>query len=196
MKVRESGMPVEATWAKFFDADAAIERLLGAERVAGDLVEFGCGYGTFTIPTAQHTLGIVTALDIEPEMVDCVQKKATSAGIFNIRCELRDFIAQGTGLGNGTQAHALIFNLLHLEQPIALLREALRVLRPDGMLSVIHWRSDVPTPRGPSSAIRPTPQQCWQWIEEAGFRDIHAVDLQNCCPYHFALAARCQNKTT
>jgi hypothetical protein len=51
------------------------------------------------------------------------------------------------------------------------------------------WRSDIPPPRGPSLAIRPTPEHCRIWLEEAGFRSIQAVDLHNCCPYHFRLLA-------
>lgn len=187
MKVRDSGMPEEAVWATFFDAGAALDMLIGWEGIAGDLVEFGCGYGTFTMPAAWRARGIVTALDIEPEMVDCVRGKAEELGLGNVRCELRDFIAEGTGLGDGTQSHAMIFNLLHLERPVALLKEAYRVLRVDGGLSVMHWRSDIPTPRGPALEIRPSPEQCRAWMAAADFRHIESVDLADCCPYHFGL---------
>jgi len=187
MKVRDSGMPEEAVWAAFFDADAALDRLIGREGIAGDLVEFGCGYGTFTMPAARRTRGLVTALDIETEMVDCVRGKAEELGLDNVRCALRDFIAEGTGLGDGTQSHAMIFNLLHLERPVALLKEAHRVLRVGGGLSVMHWRSDIPTPRGPALEIRPSPEQCRAWMAAADFRHIESVDLADCCPYHFGL---------
>lgn len=187
MKVRDSGMPEEAVWATFFDAGAALDRLIGREGIAGDLVEFGAGYGTFTMPAARRARGIVTALDIEPEMVDCVRGKAEELGLDNVRCELRDFIAEGTGLGDGTQSHAMIFNLLHLERPVALLKEAHRVLRVGGGLSVMHWRSDIPTPRGPALEIRPSPEQCRAWMAAADFRHIEFVDLADCCPYHFGL---------
>ena len=33
--------------------------------LCGDVVEFGCGYGTFTIPAAQLIEGKLIALDIE-----------------------------------------------------------------------------------------------------------------------------------
>lgn len=190
MKGRESAMPEESYWATFFDADAAMKALFGGEEVAGDLVEFGCGYGTFTLPAALHTRGTVTALDIDPQMVACVGQKARSMNLPNIRAEVRDFVAQGTGLGSGTQAHAMIFNLLHLEDPVPLLREALRVLRVGGVLSVIHWRSDIPTPRGPSLDIRPRPEQCRAWMAEAGFTHIESVDLRASCPFHFGLIAK------
>lgn len=189
MKGRESGMPDEAYWASFFEADAAVDRLLGLS-VEGNVIEFGCGYGSFTVPAARRTAGAVTALDIEPEMVDCVRRKAVACNLSNIQAEVRDFVAHGTGVATGSQAHAMIFNLLHLEQPVALLREAYRTLQDGGVLSVIHWRSDIPTPRGPSLAIRPTPEQCRIWMAQAGFRAIESVDLQNCCPFHFGLLAR------
>jgi len=189
MKGRESGMPDEAYWASFFEAEVAIDRLLGP-LVEGNVIEFGCGYGSFTVPAARRTAGCVTALDIEPEMVDCVRQKAITFDLPNIQAEVRDFVAHGTGVATGSQAHAMIFNLLHLEQPVDLLREAYRTLQDGGVLSVIHWRSDIPTPRGPSLAIRPTPAQCREWMAEARFRAIESVDLQSCCPFHFGLLAR------
>lgn len=189
MKGRESSMPDEAYWASFFEADAAVDRLLGLS-VEGNVIEFGCGYGSFTVPAARRTAGYVTALDIESEMVEIVRQKAVTFDLPNIQAEVRDFVAHGTGVATGSQAHAMIFNLLHLEQPVALLHEAYRTLQDGGVLSVIHWRSDIPTPRGPSLAIRPTPEQCHIWMAEAGFSAIESVDLQSCCPFHFGLLAR------
>ena len=190
MKGRESGMPEEDYWASFFDADRAVETLLGDSDLQGNLVEFGCGYGTFTLLAAQRITGKVTALDIEPDMVTSVRCKAEMGGLSNIHVVLRDFVAQGTGLADGSQAHAMIYNLLHLENPNALLAEAYRILRPDGVLSVIHWRNDIPTPRGPSLAIRPSPDQCQRWMAQAGFEAVELVDLQHCCPFHFGLIGR------
>jgi len=43
------------------------------------------------------------------------------------------------GLGSGTQSHAMILNLLHLEQPLALLREASRTFRGGEAVAVMHW---------------------------------------------------------
>jgi ubiquinone/menaquinone biosynthesis C-methylase UbiE len=190
MKGRESGMPEEAYWASFFDAEAVIDTLLGPAAESGNVVEFGCGYGTFTLAAARRTRGIVTALDIDPKMVATVKKKAQALAMPHIRAELRDFVGHGSGLSTGTQQHAMIFNLLHLEQPVALLQEAHRILQQGGELSVMHWRSDIPTPRGPSLSIRPTPEQCRAWMTEAGFHSIEEVDLQTSCPFHFGLLAK------
>jgi cyclopropane fatty-acyl-phospholipid synthase-like methyltransferase len=103
MKARESGMPEEAYWESFFDADATMELLFNASGLSGHLVEFGCGYGTFTVPAVQRTHGVVTALDIEPLMVERVRQRAETLGLSNVRAEIRDFVAQGSGLESGTQ---------------------------------------------------------------------------------------------
>ena len=182
-------MPDEDYWTSFFDAEVAVETLFGEQAVQGDLVEFGGGYGTFTLPAARRTTGMVTALDIEPEMVERLQQRAKGSHLSNLCIELRDFVASGTGLKSASQAHAMIFNLLHLEHPVALLQEAHRVLKPGGRVSVIHWRSDIPTPRGPSLDIRPTPQHCRIWLKEAGFVRITSVDLHESCPFHYGLVA-------
>ena len=190
MKGRESGMPDEAYWESFFNAEEALDALLGAGSLTGDIVEFGCGYGTFTLPAARRTQGIVTALDIEPQMVTRVREKAVQLDLPNVHASLRDFVAEGTGLKAGSQAYALMFNLLHLEQPVALLQEAHRALVPGGQIAIMHWRSDISTPRGPSAEIRPSPHDCRAWLEEANFYDISVVDLHSSCPYHFGMVAR------
>jgi len=192
MKVRESGMPDEAYWSSFFAPEGMLDRLLLVAGADYNIVEFGCGYGTFTLPAARRTRGQVTALDIEAAMVTLVQQKAEASGQDNVRALVQDFMAHGTGLADGSQGHAMIFNLLHLEEPVSLLREAYRTLQPGGTLSVIHWRSDIDTPRGPPLAIRPTPAQCRAWLVEAGFPSVVQVDLQAYAPYHFGLVAQRQ----
>src|SRR3546814_15806514 len=64
----------------------------------GNVIEFGCGYGSFTMPAARCTSELVTALDIEPAMIAVVREKAANLGLHNIRAEVRDFVADGTGV--------------------------------------------------------------------------------------------------
>jgi SAM-dependent methyltransferase len=188
MKVRDSGMPDEDMWIGFFDP-AKVLSVLGLDRGLHDLVEFGCGYGTFTLAAAGIAAGTVHSLDIEPEMVEVVRQKCDEAGISNVRAEVRDFVAEGTGLGNNSMDAALLFNILHHEEPVALMKEALCVLKPNGMLAVIHWNYDPATPRGPAMEIRPRPEQCIEWGIKAGFRfnERNRYDLP---PYHFGLLFR------
>lgn len=190
MKGRESGMPDEAYWASFFDPEGILDRLLVTKDDCYNLLEFGCGYGTFTLPAASRTRGQVTALDIEPEMVTLVGQRTREMSIGNVRAEVRDFVEDGTGVEDGSQGHAMVFNLLHIEHPLSLLREAYRTLQPGGIVSIIHWRSDIETPRGPPLAIRPKPVQCAAWLTEVGFDSVVHVDLGPAAPYHFGLLAQ------
>jgi SAM-dependent methyltransferase len=88
MKTRESGVPEEGVWATFFTPEEVV-RKLGLPAL-GDVVDFGCGCGTFTIPAAQITSGTVYAMDIDPEMVAVTEAKA--AALPNVRVYLRDFV--------------------------------------------------------------------------------------------------------
>lgn len=188
MKVRDSGMPDEEMWGGFFEPSKVLS-VFGLDRGVQDLVEFGCGYGTFTLAAAGITPGTVHALDIEPEMVAVVRQKCAAAAITNVQAAVRDFVAEGTGLDDNSMDAALLFNILHHEEPVALMKEALRVLRPNGMLTVIHWNYDPTTPRGPAMAIRPRPEQCIEWGREAGFcfSERNRYDLP---PYHYGLLFR------
>jgi ubiquinone/menaquinone biosynthesis C-methylase UbiE len=188
MKIRDSGMPDEAYWDSFFDPICMVTKL-DCTGPCGDVVEFGCGYGTFTIPTAKQISGRVIALDIEPEMVAETVRKAESEGLPNVVGIVRDFVADGCGLLDQQVGRTMLFNILHVENPTALLQEARRVLIPGGEVAIIHWRSDVPTPRGPSLLIRPTAEQCRGWGEQAGLAFVRYEALC-CCSWHWGLVMR------
>ena len=74
MKTRESGMPEESMWQGLFDPETVL-KMLGLTSACQKVVDFGCGYGTFTIPAARIVSGIATA-DIEAEMVELTRRKA------------------------------------------------------------------------------------------------------------------------
>jgi len=186
MKTRESGMPDESMWSGFFSPEQTLAKL-GLAGSCGDVVDFGCGYGTFTIPAAwivAGTPGIVHALDIEADMIEATRRKAADAGLENVRVTRRDFVADGTGLTDGSVDYVMLFNILHCEQPEVLLREAYRVLTAGGRLGITHWNYDPTTPRGPSMDIRLRPEQCRERAEEVGFQLAvpHKIDLP---PYHY-----------
>jgi ubiquinone/menaquinone biosynthesis C-methylase UbiE len=185
MKGRESGMPVEEYWESFFDASCIVRKLDCGESRLG-LVEFGCGYGQFTLPAARIAKGPVFALDIEPEMVTTTEQKARDEGLENVSVELRDFVEHGTGRPDSSVDYAMLFNILHIENPVRLLEEARRILVPGGKVGIIHWRSDIATPRGPSLEIRPKVEECWAWGEQAGLAIVRSEPL-SCCSYHFGL---------
>jgi len=185
MKTRESRMPEESLWSTFFAPEEVLARL-GLTADCRDVVDFGCGYGTFTIPAARIVRGVIYAIDIEPDMVAATEAKAQAAGLVNVRVQQRDFVAEGSGLPDAAVDYVMLFNILHAEDPLALLREARRVLSAGGRLGIMHWIYDPTTPRGPRMEIRPRPEQCRAWAEQAGFRlaGPERIDLP---PYHYGL---------
>jgi SAM-dependent methyltransferase len=90
-------------------------------------------------------------------------------------------------MDRGFGVHAdvvLLFNILHCNEPVKLLRHAADALRPGGEVLVIHWRYGE-TPRGPSLDIRPRPEQVVEWGRRAGLKLAgEAIDLP---PWHYGL---------
>jgi SAM-dependent methyltransferase len=179
-------MPTVDVWEDFFDPPAILETL-GCHGISGDAVEFGCGYGTFTLPAAKRISGIVYALDIDPTMVAATADRALTQGIRNIVVEERDFLARGSGRPDSSVSLVLLFNILHIEAPIGLLCEAHRNLREGGAAVVIHWKRSIETPRGPPLAMRPSMEQCQAWAETAQLQSRKLVSELPNSPWHWGM---------
>jgi len=177
-------MPDERLWAEFFNIDLIFSELQINSGI-GDLVEIGCGYGTFTIPAALEITGNLYAFDIEKEMIDLVKQKVTGEHLSNVILNQRDILTQTTGLADNSVDYVMLFNILHNDSPLDFLIEAHRILKMNGKVGIIHWRSDIPTPRGPDLSIRPRPEQIIHWIEKLNFHLIKTPVIIN--PYHFGL---------
>jgi SAM-dependent methyltransferase len=184
-KVRDSGMPPQQLWESFFDP-AAILDALGAHRIDGDAVEFGSGYGTFTIPAARRASGTVYALEIDPEMALATRARARAAGLANVEVLERDFVSHGSGRPSGSADYVMLFNVLHFEEPAVLLAEAHRILKDGGRAGVMHWNRDPDTPRGPALTIRPAPEDCVRWAVQVGLRATAPRALAG-TPWHWGV---------
>jgi SAM-dependent methyltransferase len=176
VRIRDSGMPDEAYWESLFDVPLTLE-LLGASKL-GDVAELGCGYGTFSIPVARAISGTLFTFDIDPLMVERTRERA--AGL-RIDCQVRDVMADGFGV-TGLDA-VLLFNILHCDDPVSLLRLAACAVRPGGLVLVTHWQHGE-TPRGPNLDIRPEPEQIAQWASQVGLVSGPTIDLP---PWHYGL---------
>ncbi|RPI71448.1 MAG: class I SAM-dependent methyltransferase [Ignavibacteriales bacterium] len=184
MKIRDSGMPPEDYWQTLFNVELILEKLLINEKIT-DAAEFGSGYGTFSIPAAKKIKGNLFALDIEDEMIHILNKKNAEQGIQNIKVIKTDFMKHGTGLQNNSVDYVMMSNILHAEEPVQLLNESFRILKPGGKAGIIHWIYSDETPRGPSLNIIPKPKQCINWLIKSGFKILkEKISLP---PYHYGL---------
>lgn len=185
MKLRESGMPAEDYWETLLNPEAILTRFR-LDATIRDVAELGCGYGTFTLPLARRIAGRVHAIDIDQTMVERTAARAVDEGIRNIAAAQRDVLTQGYGCPDASCDAGLLFNILHGESPMELLRETRRVVRPGGMLAVIHWRTDIATPRGPRAEIRPSPKQIIEWATFVG--NLQLTDGPfDLLPYHYGM---------
>jgi SAM-dependent methyltransferase len=188
MKVRDSGMPEQDYWESLFDIPGVLAGV-GLDSRVSNAIEVGCGYGTFTVPVAQRIRGTLHSFDIEPAMIAQTRARLREANIENVILHERDVIADGfPAAASGTDA-VLLFNILHTENPVALLRSSATRLRVGGHIAVIHWRSDVPTPRGPDLTIRPRPEQILTWARETGLL-VADEPPRILPPWHFGMTLR------
>lgn len=191
MKIRESGMPEDVTyWESLFDPLLFL-RTMGFDVSLETVADFGCGYGTFTLPLTRLARGRVYAIDLEPGMLEIVQKRAAQQRITNVITLQRDLLLEGCGLAAESVDGVLLAHLLHSEptENVRLLQEAQRILRVGGRVAIVHWRRDVPTPRGPTLAFRPTAEQCSHWCIQVGFNK-DSQEKYALGPYHWGIVMR------
>jgi ubiquinone/menaquinone biosynthesis C-methylase UbiE len=101
------------------------------------LLDAGCGPGRVTIPAAERVgpKGSVTALDLQPGMLEQMVRRVNEVGLANVRPILG-------GLGEGylpanTFDRALLVTVLgEIPDPVAALREIYASLKPGGVLSL------------------------------------------------------------
>lgn len=176
MKIRDSGMPDEVYWESLFDVPLILSRL-GIDRFH-NVAELGCGYGTFSVPIAKSISGTLYTFDVDPKMVARTRARANGLPLV---CEMRDVMESEFGVNVDA---VLLFNILHCDHPIDLLRHAANALNDGGQVLVIHWRFGE-TPRGPSLDIRPRPEQIIQWAADA---DLHPMgDVIDLPPWHYGI---------
>jgi ubiquinone/menaquinone biosynthesis C-methylase UbiE len=118
------------------------------------VADIGAGTGYFALPIAQAvgSSGRVSAVDVASEMLALLNEKILTAGITNIDCVRGE--AEATGLESAAFDRVLLANIWHeVDDRSATLKEAARLLRPEGRIVILDWSPDVPA----SGATQPGP---------------------------------------
>ena len=183
MKVEDSGMPEEAYWNQLFDIEGIIDWLDIPKN--SKIVEIGCGFGTFTVPIAKKSGGSIYAVDIESSMIEKSNNNVRKSGLSNVKFILRDVLELGTGIQADSTDIVLLFNILHSNERGVLLAEAARILKTGGVVAIIHWRKDIPTPRGPAIDLRPDLDQLLKASEGSNLHFHGNNKLLE--PYHWGI---------
>lgn len=187
MKVNDSGMPDEEYWDSLFNMDKIIT-WLGIEKFRNQIIEVGCGYGSFTLPIADKLNTRLCIYDIEQEMIDITKNKLAKYDQSKLKIVKKDVVESSFGEKDNSCSAVLLFNILHFEERKILLDEAKRVLSAAGEIAIIHWRKDIPTPRGPSFEIRPTAEEIINDGLSLGLRLYEEITILE--PYHWGIKLR------
>jgi ubiquinone/menaquinone biosynthesis C-methylase UbiE len=149
------------------------EQIMDALRIAdGSVVaDLGAGGGWFTVRLARRVgpNGRVYAEDIQHQMIESIHRRVKREGL-----ERRVITTLGTssdpGLPIGALDAVLIVDAYHeMEQPVVLLRNLARSLKPDGRIGIVDFTSEGGGP-GPPMDERVDPQRVIKDAEEAGLR--------------------------
>lgn len=103
------------------------------------VLDYGCGPGTFTVPSAKIVgkEGIVYAFEVRLDLLEHVKEKARSEGLTNIVTILSERSKLNTRLQDEIVDVILVYDVMHtIDDRPGLLRELHRVLKEDGFLSI------------------------------------------------------------
>lgn len=136
--------------------------------------DLGIGDGLLTLMIAEVAES-VTAVDISPQMLDQLQRRAQAAGIDNVRTvegEIEDL-----PLSDGSFDVAVLSQALHhADVPLRALREAHRILAPGGLLLVLDLLAhaeDWVREKLQHRQLGFTEAALGRLLGEAGFVDVH-----------------------
>jgi predicted methyltransferase len=130
---------------------------IGDSSVVADL---GAGGGWFTVRLARRVRGPkgrVYAEDIQPQMIQSIDRRVQREGLRNVFTKLGTPV--DPRLDPGSLDAVLIVDAYHeMEQPVALLRNVAKALKPDGVIGIVDFKKDGNGP-GPAMEERVDPEQ-------------------------------------
>ncbi len=147
----------------------AIEALaLEPDAVIAD-IGAGSGYYTFRI-SPKVPAGKVFAVDIQPEMLEFLNKRAAELGIDNVRPHLG--AVDDLQLDAGSLDAALLVDAYHeFSHPAEMLASLRKALRPGGKIFLLEFRAE--DPRVPIKPLhKMSEEQARKELERAGFRFV------------------------
>lgn len=107
------------------------------------VADFGSGSGAYTLALATLVgrSGVVYAVDIQRDLLTRIQNNATQEGHENVEIIWGDIeSSESIGIKDGLLDGVVLANtLFQVEDKIAAIKEAWRVLKPGGILAVIDW---------------------------------------------------------
>ena len=161
------------TWAATFD-DPARDAWQMPERVIEALelrpgqrvADLGAGTGYFSVRLANAPAQPkVYAVDIEPSMVEYVQRRAHDAGLSNVVAVQAS--PDRSNLPEPVDLVLIVDTYHHIPDRVAYFARLRALLRPSGRIAIVDFRKGAPS--GPPEEYRFTPAQIGDELGKAGF---------------------------
>jgi ubiquinone/menaquinone biosynthesis C-methylase UbiE len=126
------------------------------------VLEVGPGNGKYTLAAARRvgSAGKIVAIDIEPRMIERVQRRIQEAGVTNVEARVADVYALPFDDGAFDAAY-LITVIGEIPEPERAMKEISRVLKPTGTLSFSELLLDPDYPLASTTT---------RWAKAAGLR--------------------------
>lgn len=169
-----------------WDAWQKPDQIMDALGIADGAVvaDLGAGGGWFTIRLARRVgpNGLVYAEDIQRQMIEAINRRVQKEGLLNVRTV--NGTAEDPRLPAGTLDAVLIVDAFHeMEEPVALLRNVARALKPQGRVGIIDYHQGEGGP-GPAPGERVAPEVIVETARAAGLR---VLGQERFLPFQFFL---------
>ena len=155
--------------------------LIGDGSTVADL---GAGGGWFTVRLARRVgpKGLVYAEDVQPQMIGAIERRVEREGLRNVRTVLGT--QTDPKMPAGSLDAVLIVDAYHgMEQPVTLLRNLAKVLKPTGTIGIINYKKDGEGP-GPAMEERVDAEQV---IRDARAAGLELRKRENFLRYQYLL---------
>ncbi|MCP8617685.1 class I SAM-dependent methyltransferase [Salirhabdus salicampi] len=131
------------------------------------VADLGAGNGYFTIPAAKMTKSNVLAVDIEPYMLELLEKRANKFQIKNIEYIESDL--DKIQLDSKSVDKVIVSFVIHEVTSIEnTLNEIRRILKPGGKALIIEWEA-IETENGPPFHERIPSKELLKIVKQHGF---------------------------
>ncbi len=139
---RNTSTPYDGDLSIFEDPEREnklqIDRVMDILKINGDhtVADIGAGSGWFTVRAARRTTGKVFAVEINPEYIDHIKKRAVTEKLPNILTVLGKF-DDPTLPADSIDAVLILKTYHEIEQPITFMRNLRKALRKGAIVGII-----------------------------------------------------------
>ncbi len=151
-------------------------------------LDMACGVGKYSMAVSEiiGDEGLIYAVDLWGEGITILREETSAKGIKNIQASVAD-VSTGMPIENNCVDICLMATVLHdlveTKAEDGALKEAERVLNPQGALAVIEFKK-IDGPPGPPAKIRLSPEEVERIVIPYGFKKERFVELG---PYNYLL---------